>query len=44
MFLSAGRSFVHTIVCCMIETGGHRKYAYKCTELAAVLLEVDLLR
>ena len=28
----------------MIETGGHSKCAYKCTELAAVLLEVDLLR
>jgi len=28
----------------MIETGGHCKCAYKCTELAAVLLEVYLLR
>ena len=28
----------------MIEPGGHCKCAYKCTELAAVLLEVDLLR
>jgi hypothetical protein len=28
----------------MIETGGHCKCAYKCTELAAGLLEVDLLR
>jgi len=27
----------------MIETGGHCKYAYTCTELAAGLLEVDLL-
>ena len=28
----------------MIERGGHCKCAYKCTELGAVLLEVDLLR
>ena len=28
----------------MIETGGHCKCSYKCTELAAVQLEVDLLR
>ena len=28
----------------MIEPGGHSKCAYKCTEIAAGLLEVDLLR
>jgi len=28
----------------MIETGGHCKCAYKCTELAAGLLEVGLFR
>ena len=28
----------------MIETGGHCKCAYKYTELAAVLLELDLPR
>ena len=28
----------------MLETGGQSKCAYKCTELAAGLLEVDLFR
>jgi len=36
--------FFCSIECCVIETDGHCKCAYKCAELAAGLLEVDLLR
>ena len=38
------KMFFCSIECCVIETGGHCKCAYKCAELAAGLLEVDLLR